>query len=209
MQPFPVIFLLNSRSQFSRVIQTLPLLIHREKETYANLFQWITNVARTITPRLFFQMVRCGAVYALHMYPPTGQHKTKAAKLIFKSPSSAATFLQQANSTAGLSPHGKRLRVQYNRNGVRKYTGSKTRVVHVLGPSDEMLFPVWDAYFRGLCVFDYDEVLFPVCYIEGHSIIEFRFMRVDAQSQMIHKEINENVQLQRFQAYFAPDPCGP
>lgn len=178
------------------------------KEIYANFLQWIKNIAPTMTPRLFFQMIRCGAVYALHIYPPTGQHTTQAAKLIFKRPSSAAAFLQQANTAAGMRPHGRRLKVNYNRNGVREYVGSKTRVIRILGPSREMLFPVWDAYFRGLCLFDYDDVLDPGCDIGGKAIIEFRFMRIDAQSQMIHKEITDNPQLQRFRAYFAPDPCG-
>ncbi|CAG8960916.1 hypothetical protein HYFRA_00002454 [Hymenoscyphus fraxineus] len=173
-----------------------------------NCSLWITNMEPSVTAREFFQMVRCGGVYALHIYPPTGEHRTAAAKLIFKRPSSAAIFLQHASSQAGLHPHNRRLKVMYNRNGVREYSGSKTRVLRVMGPSHEMIFNVWDAYFKNLCVFEYDEVVFPECHMQGQSIIEFRFMRIDAQAQMIQKEIVDNPQLQRFNAYFSPDPCG-
>lgn len=172
-----------------------------------NCSLWLKYIPQTITHGDIFRLINCGAVYSLHIYPAVGQHTTQAAKLIFMKPSGAATFLRNHMRHCTVL-HGRRITVEYNRDGVRQYDGIQTRVLRIQGPEEGRAFAFWDQYIEPFCMC-YFEVAYAPCSIPGETIFDLRFARVDGQAQMVMKSIRQDPALQHLRVSYGPDPCDP
>ncbi|CAG8960915.1 hypothetical protein HYFRA_00002453 [Hymenoscyphus fraxineus] len=172
-----------------------------------NCSLWITKVPATVTERDFFELITCGAVHTLHLYPPTSDIDTKGAKLIFKEPSSAAKFMQDhAQNPVHLHGHG--ITIEYNRNGVRRCGEEKTRVLRIQGPRNEMLTEAfWNDFFHSFCRCKFD-FAYPPSNIPGEAIMDIRFSRIVGQSQMAMLGFHRgHARYPKLRVSYGPDPC--
>ncbi|KAG9229301.1 hypothetical protein BJ875DRAFT_356687, partial [Amylocarpus encephaloides] len=83
----------------------------------------------------------------------------------------------------------------------------QTRVLRVDGPEHLMTFDYWSYFFRNICVFDGDRALEIGSSTPGRKTMEFRFDRIDGQSQMCLGGIVDSYDPEEVRAWYGPDPC--
>lgn len=149
-----------------------------------NCTLWLCNIPASVHVSEIFDKIDTGAVQCFHMVPPNGNHSTCAAKLAFMTPEAAATFKQKASSFEGIWLKNFKLKVRYNRDGNLRNDTQQSRVLIIEGPCDLMTLPYWEAYFRKVCVFQWDRVLAFPCKDTSKKILQFSFVRLDGQAQV-------------------------
>ncbi|CZR62311.1 uncharacterized protein PAC_12208 [Phialocephala subalpina] len=173
-----------------------------------NCALFLRNIPMSASLSGFFDMVDTGAVYALHIMPPNGQHHTCAAKLTFMEPEGAAIFLAKARH--GIRVAGYLLDARYNiREGYLRNTTAISRVIHVEGPEAMMTVDYWFRYFRQVCVFQWDRVVALACPRPGRKFLEFRFACINGQAQTCLQEIQQQEEFAGLvDVAYGFDPCG-
>jgi hypothetical protein len=191
---------LESRS-FMRQIDELP--------DHKNCALWIKNLAPSATISEIFEKITVGAVYALYVHDTDEKNNMKAIKLVFMKPGAAAAFLQLGRGT-GVWIRGKKLEVKPNRHGYLENTTNQSRVLLVEGPTEIMTFPFWDEYFRQKAELQWDGHR-TICTTGKRTTMEFRFARVDGQSQTCLQAILAEPKWKdgTVAAVYGPDPCDP
>jgi hypothetical protein len=191
---------LESRS-FMRQIDELP--------DDKNCALWIKNLAPSATISEVFEKITVGAVYALYVHDTDEKNNMKAIKLVFMKPGAAAAFLQLGRGT-GVWIRGKKLEVMPNRHGYLENTTNQSRVLLVEGPTEIMTFPFWDEYFRQKAELQWDGYR-TICTTGKRTTMEFRFARVDGQSQTCLQAILAEPKWKdgTVAAVYGPDPCDP
>ena len=157
--------------------------IHQLPDTH-NCTLWLWNIPASIHVSEIFDKIDTGAVQCFHMVPPNDNHSTCAAKLAFTTPEAAVKFKQKANSLQGIWLKNLKLKVRYNRDGNLRNDTQQSRVLIIEGPCDLMTLPYWEAYFRRVCVFQWDRVLGFPCKDISKKILQFSFVRLDGQAQV-------------------------
>ncbi|KAF8859059.1 hypothetical protein BDZ45DRAFT_801928 [Acephala macrosclerotiorum] len=175
---------------------------------HENCSLWIKRIPDGTPHSAFFDNIHCGAVWSLHMNPSTVDHSTMGATLVFMKPESAAAVVKRFK-THGIQMGGNWLDVRYNKHGKREQSGNETRVLRIEGPPDMMTWGYWYQYFKVACVFQLDRYLYIPCHIFGRVRMEFRFSRVDGQSQSCRQKIERDpdMSLKGVLVWYGPDPC--
>jgi hypothetical protein len=157
-----------------------------------------------------FSVIKTGAVFCLHINPPTDIHRTKAAKLAFMTPEAAAAFLGQINSAYGVILRGQRIRGRYNRNGyIRNEYNWQSRVLLLEGPTPMMTLEYWTSRFAVFSEFELECYSLSPSSVNGRSKMEFRFARIDGQAQTCLQCIRLDPTLAGIMhVRYGPDPCG-
>lgn len=180
-------------------------------EDAVNCAVWVTNLPRHVSVTDFLKVVRTGAVFAVHINQANAIHQYSAAKLVFMESSAAAAFHTLANSLEGLYVNDSKIRVTYNRNGYRDNEHpERTRVLRIRGPTHLMDMDVWKRYFDS-CV-DYQLEVVRQRPVKEYEMLdmEFRFARVDGQSQSVYQAIKKEPKFRGvYQVWYGPDPCNP
>jgi hypothetical protein len=194
---------LGHRSSTSNAREVLGLPDHK------NCALFLTHIPVETTLHEIFNVIKTGAIFCLHINPPNGIHQTKAAKLAFMIPETAATFLAQINSINGIVLHGQRIRGRFNRNGYSLNKNTQSRVLLLEGPTPMMTLEYWTSHFAMWSEFELESYrLSPSRH--GLSQMEFRFARIDGQAQTCLQVIVEDPTLQGVvQVAYGVDPCKP
>jgi hypothetical protein len=179
-------------------------------QEFENCALFLTKIPPEATLHELFSVITTGAVFCLHINPPNGIHTTKAAKLAFMTPEAAEAFLKQTQSERGIVLHGKRIQGRYNRNGyVRNENIWQSRVLELIGPTSLMTLEYWTAHFSKFSEFELDAYRLLPTTVDGLSIMEFRFARIDGQAQTCLQCIKTDPSLQGIiQVRYGTDPCG-
>ncbi|KAE9363658.1 hypothetical protein N431DRAFT_448239 [Stipitochalara longipes BDJ] len=183
---------------------------HRVAANQENCALFLTKIPVEAELHEIFNIIKTGAVYCLHINPPNGIHKTKAAKLAFMMPHAAAEFLAEIHSPKGVVLHGQRIQGQYNRNAYARNDKAQSRVLKLVGPSQYMVLEFWTSHFSKFSAFELEcYCLTPDYPTDGKTEIEFRFARIDGQAQTCLQCIRSDPTLAGIvEAKYAADPCG-
>jgi hypothetical protein len=175
-----------------------------------NCALFLTKIPAEVTLYEMFAVIKTGAVFCLHINPPNGAHTTKAAKLAFMNPEAAKAFLAKIQSPQGVFLGGKRIQGCYNRNRyARNEKFWQSRVLELIGPNQLMTLEYWTSHFSKFSVFELEAFQLMPTNIEGLSIMEFRFARIDGQSQTCLQCIKKDHSLKGVvQVRYGADPCG-
>lgn len=173
-----------------------------------NCALFLRNIPASCTLQRFFDSIDTGAVYSLHVMPPTGQYATCAAKLTFMNPESAAMYMQKIQQ--GVLFDGYRLQGVYNnREGYLRNTMTLSRVICVEGPEEMMSIDFWYRYFSQVSVFQWDRVFAGPSATPGKKRLEFRFARVNGQAQTCLQQIQQQEEFVGLVSVgYVVDPCG-
>jgi hypothetical protein len=175
-----------------------------------NCALFLTHIPVEATLHDIFSVIKTGAVFCLHINPPTGIHPTKAAKVAFMTPEAAAAFLAQIQSFHGVVIHGKKIQGRYNRNGyVRNERSWQSRVLYLEGPTYMMGLDYWMSHFATFSEFELECYAFSPCQNNGRTKLELRFARIDGQAQTCLQCIKSDPSLEgKVQVSYGTDPCG-
>lgn len=196
---------LGSRSSSSNAREVLGLPDHE------NCALFLTHIPVEATLHELFSTIKTGAVFCLHINPPTSVHQTKAAKLAFMIPQAAAAFLAQINSINGVVLHGHRIRGRFNRNGyVRNEKTYQSRVLSLEGPTPMMILGYWTSRFAEFSEFELECYRLYPSRSAGLRKMEFRFARIDGQAQTCLQTIVHDPTLTGVvYVKYGIDPCEP
>ncbi|KAH8656235.1 hypothetical protein BGZ60DRAFT_568050 [Tricladium varicosporioides] len=120
-----------------------------------NCSLFITNIPTWVGYTHMFAHINVGAVFALHLMPPTVSHSQQAAKLVFMSSDSAARFIQSRPMIAGQPLH-----IVYNRHGYLTNPRRLSRVLTIRGPSHMMNLDFWCEFFHTYSIFVLENFLY-------------------------------------------------
>jgi hypothetical protein len=140
----------------------------------------------------------------LHINEPDDDHPFQAAKLVFMEPEAARDFIY---SPKPIWFRGRRLGIRYNKFGYRRNTQPYSRVLVITGPSSMMNRKFWDKYFSEYAVIDLDRVNYPACDKSDRATMEFRFARIDGQSETCFKAVMADPTMSKVVIYYGADPC--
>ena len=177
---------------------------------WENCALFLTKILVEVTLHEIFSVITTGAVFCLHINPPSGIHTTKAAKLAFMNPEGAAAFLDQIRSPEGVVLHGNRIQGRYNRNGyARNENIWQSRVLELIGPTPMMTLAYWTSHFAMFSEFELETYRLLPTNVDGVRIMEFRFARIDGQAQTCLQCIRTDPSLKGVvQVRYGNDPCG-
>lgn len=178
-------------------------------EDEKNCALWVTNLKKNITAAKMFQVIEEGPVFILHICPPGDQHVTSAAKLVFMTPGAAAAFLDRT-ITGEVQIDGQEVKAVYNRTGYRENKHpERTRVLIIRGAKKNMNRDRWLKYFGSCVRFELEaDCMYDDDHDENMVVMEFRFVRVETQSEMIYRAlVREKNFGDIFSFGFGPDPC--
>jgi hypothetical protein len=177
---------------------------------WENCALFLTKIPVETTLHDLFGVIKTGAVYCLHINPPTGMHRTKAAKLAFMSPEAAAAFLAEIRGPKGVVLHGQHIQGQYNRNAYARNEKAQSRVLKLIGPTPIMTFEFWTSHFAKFSEFELEDYRLTTEYpFSGMTEIVFRFARIDGQAQTCLQCIRTDPSLAGVvQVMYGNDPCG-
>lgn len=186
-----------SSKSFRRTCFNLP--------NHQNCSLFVTEIPANAKHRDVLGEIHSGPVWALHLMEATAEFPTKAGKLVFKFPESAAAVMR-----AGIRVGNHQLNIRYNREGQTERFGVETRVLILEGPEQIMTFEFWRAYFDEACIWDLDNWVYltsgPVA--KGNRRMEFRFGRVDGQAQTCLLKIKKDPCFEGVvEAKYGLDPC--
>ncbi|KAL2061935.1 hypothetical protein VTL71DRAFT_7313 [Oculimacula yallundae] len=156
--------------------------VHQLPDTH-NCTLWLWNIPAALWISELFDQIDTGAVQCCHIVPPNEAHITCAAKLAFMAPEAATKFKEKVDSEKGVWLKGHKLMARFNRDGNLRNHTQQTRVLVIEGPNNLMTIQYWEAYFRKICVFQWDRVLELPCVDKDKKILQFAFVRLDGQAQ--------------------------
>ncbi|CZT03725.1 uncharacterized protein RAG0_10394 [Rhynchosporium agropyri] len=182
--------------------------VHQLPDTH-NCTLWLWNIPAALHISDIFDQIDTGAVQCCHIVPPNESHITCAAKLAFMTPDAAAKFKQKVDSADGIWLNGTKLMARFNRDGNLRNDTHQSRVLTIEGPNEIMTSQYWEAYFRKICVFQWDRVLELPCKDAYKKTLQFSFSRLDGQAQACMGAIRNQAEFDGIiRASFAPDRCG-
>ncbi|KAH6673667.1 hypothetical protein B0J14DRAFT_638660 [Halenospora varia] len=181
----------------SRLIRNLP--------DHTNCSLFITNIPVKTTIAEIFDVINTGAVSSLHVQPATNIHSTNAAFLVFMTPQGARAFKER-----GAWIRGQELTIVYNREGFTASYSNQSRVLLLNVPTHLINVWYWLCFFNSFCAFGIDRIFCHPSNVPGRGILEFRFMRIEGQSRMCMRGIQESPVLQHIVSVsYGRDPCRP
>jgi len=177
---------------------------------HQNCALWIMNIPSFATISDIFDQIHFGTVFSLQLRPSTPEHPGAAAKLVFMKPESAK-LMKDVSKDPGIWMADNRLVVRYNRDGCHIHDGSETRTLQIEGPTGKMTFEKWNEFFNKSCEsFELDRWLFLPCSNAGRKRMEFRFSRINGQSQVCRAAIGREPEFRReVTVRYGLDPCDP
>lgn len=173
-----------------------------------NCALWLTNIPPDLTLRGFLALVNTGEVFAVVFSPAKPPSWTQAVKLVFKTHEAAERFLNQVRSQQGIVVGGMRMEGIWNRNWYPEDRSPKTRVLQIESPV-YMTFKTWHDYFDECVVYQIEEEFEVPCSVPGKRIYEFRFARIDGQSEAVFQAIAKNSKFTGLHYKYSADPCDP
>jgi hypothetical protein len=179
-------------------------------QDFENCALFLTKIPVKATLQEIFSVITTGAVFCLHLNPPNSIHTTMAAKLVFMTPEAAYVFLKEIQSPRGVILQGQRIQGRYNRNGyVRNDSNWQSRVLDIVGPTPIMTREYWTTHFSMFSEFELEACCSIPTNINGVTIMQFRFARIDGQAQTCLQCIRTDPSLAgTVQVRYGVDPCG-
>ncbi|KAG0649167.1 hypothetical protein D0Z07_4419 [Hyphodiscus hymeniophilus] len=158
-----------------------------------NCATWLTNIPVKVSEHDILSKTETGAVLCLYVNQEDSFHTAKAAKLVFLEPQGAANLVRQSKT------HGFFL-------GMLEYS----RVLIISGLKEIMTLAFWTRYFGSVCVFvlEFHQVVWESA---TQRMMEFRFIRIDAQALTCLQAIQRDDRLKEKEVHvsFGKDPCDP
>jgi hypothetical protein len=174
----------------------------------------IENISAHATYFDIFACFKEGKVFSFSKREPIpGRFPNCAARLVFTTRHAAEAFVARGQSLEGISLHGYRFSVKWNRDAcrpVRDGERHQSRVIRVMGPEKELCAQGIEAVFHTHIKFklvDIREWL-----VDGHKkVVELHFCSILGQSRVAYKFFHEYMEFWgltgRFSIGFGPDPC--
>ncbi|CAG8980882.1 hypothetical protein HYALB_00013545 [Hymenoscyphus albidus] len=173
-----------------------------------NCALWLTDLPTDLTLRDFLALVNTGEVFATVFSQPKPPTWTQAVKLVFKAHEAASRFLGRVQSSQGIVLNGIRMEGTWNRNWYPEDKSDKTRVLQIECPI-ELTSDFWHSYFNECVIYQVEEELEMTCDDSEKHILEFRFARIDGQSEALYQAISKNPKFHGIRYRYAADPCNP
>jgi hypothetical protein len=184
---------------------------------YLNCAVRIENIAPHATMKEIFDMFREGKVFSFSISPPKpGRFATCATRLVFTTRAAAKAFISKAQEFPGISLHGHRWRVWWNRDRccpVGPQEQQQSRVLRIAGPESITSAEGMENLFRKSGI-KFDLVDLKEWLIgEEQMIAELSFSSILGQSRAAKKCFHEYLKFMEWEPYFkiwyATDPCEP
>lgn len=156
-----------------------------------NCCMWIINIPPEVQHGEFMRILDCGAVAALSMVKPQGNHKTQAAKATFKKVVGGAELFSRARRGQGLRIRRNKIKVWYNDYGAYEWRGPETRFLEIEAPAvlDENF---WQSYFENWCKYVIISISPLPCAKPGFASTRFEFVRIAGQAQTCFQAIQKD-----------------
>lgn len=173
-----------------------------------NCAVWILGLPENVTHTELLGAIRnVGKVYCAVINPPTGQHQTSAAKIVFFERHQAESFMALALN-GHLQVMGREIRhVRWNKIKSARYPYTEnSRVIHVTGPRHLMDFKFFEGFFTRLFEYQLEGKQEVECAVSGMVTHEWRFGSLRCQAASAKTAIERELR-GVFAVEWARDPC--
>ena len=173
-----------------------------------NCAVWILGLPAQTTHTALLGSIRgVGQIYACVISPPTRQHQTAAAKIVFFERRQAERFTRVVLS-GHLEVLGRRIRhIRWNKIKSACYPHSgNSRVIRLTGPGHLMDISFFEAFFKTRFTYELEQVLVVPCLVPNMASHEWRFGSLRCQSASAKLSVERELK-GIFSVEWAHDPC--